>query len=207
MLDVPAGKGLGSSLFFSSSTAADGCGSSRFRLFCIFSINDKFRASNRLRKIDEFVLNLMLLERHVTTPRTVFKHCITHRRVISDFQNQLSFRRSPLYTIPCLHSRYQNRGIILRDWTHLIRRFCIQLLCRILELLPGMEVDHCSSRPTGYRGWCRITARFRPDVMFRGQCSVTYLLPAFLRIPQRLITTTSTIKSLYLRNDRSQSKT
>lgn len=103
MLDVPAGKGLGISLVFSSSTAADGGGPSRFCLFCIFSINDRFRASNRLRKIDEFVLNLMHLERHVTSPRRVYTHFITHRRVISDFQNQLSFRRPPLYTIPRLH--------------------------------------------------------------------------------------------------------
>jgi hypothetical protein len=57
-LEVPAGTGLAGSLLAGGNVSVVNV-SVRCCRFCIFSMRDKFNASNRFRKIDEFVLNFM----------------------------------------------------------------------------------------------------------------------------------------------------
>lgn len=57
-----AADGIGASGAFSTAgTTCSGIdfGCSSLRRFCIFSMSERFKASNRLRKIEEKVLNLM----------------------------------------------------------------------------------------------------------------------------------------------------
>lgn len=107
---VWTGRGLARSFSAGGSTSwvvtgADGGSSWRF-WFCIFCIRDWLRDSNRLRKMDEFVLNLTHWTTLVRQCVLQFLSMYTHCDIIRDFQDQFSFWRLPFYTVPSLRREF-----------------------------------------------------------------------------------------------------
>ena len=108
----------------SSSGAACSPGSSFGLWFCIFCIRDRFRDSNRLRKIEELVLNLMHYNGTVSVILQQSTIRTTHCGIIGNFEHQFALRRFPFYAIAglsnkALNDRQDHKG----KKTHIIRRF------------------------------------------------------------------------------------
>jgi len=125
-LDAWAGNGLvrSCSEVGSSSGAACSPGSSFGLWFCIFCMRDRFRDSNRLRKIEELVLNLMHYNGTVSVILQQSTIRTTHCRIIGNFEHQFALRRFPFYAIAGLSNEALNdRQDHKAKKTHIIWRF------------------------------------------------------------------------------------
>lgn len=139
-----------------------------WRRFCIFWIKERFKASNRLRKIEENVLNLI----HWKSKKYGWMECrvywsSTHCGIISNFEHEFPFSWLPFHDVTSLANSDQRIKTHMRIRTDLVRRVCVQGLRGILEFLPGVDVDHRAS-VVGWHAWrhhtCHVLMSFHPIV-------------------------------------------
>lgn len=78
--------------------------------FVIFSINERFSASNRLRKMDECVLYFRHYKFSRQCTLNIETNYVTHCRIVRNLKHQLPFRRLPLHTIPRLPMKSQGQS-------------------------------------------------------------------------------------------------
>jgi len=91
--------------------AADGAGAAGGGMvrFCIFCMSERFRASNLLRKMDEYVLNLRHYVMLVSVKPEGNRN--THSNIIGDLEDQLSLGCLPFHAVP----RLPAIRIVVRD--------------------------------------------------------------------------------------------
>ena len=72
--------------------------SSDGRRFCIFCIRERLRASNRLRNMDEYVLNLIHCSAQIRLVASIWS-IKTHGGVVRDLEDKFALRWFPFYAV------------------------------------------------------------------------------------------------------------